>query len=323
MNDSLKNDVKDSLGRQGQARLTRVLDALGIAWSSWYCRPMPQAERRRPGPAPKPVPAHVERWVLAMATGNPWYGCKRIAVMCRKAGQRVTSRQAYRVIKAHGLLLKNVCRVAALHQAQKLWELLPQAPNELWQMDVTFVHVPGYGWQYAVTVIDYYSRYSLAVRLGSSHGARDALDALKQARVEAERVHGLLKKKPFLVTDNGPCFLARAFGRYTRDLFAHVRIQYRTPTQLGLLERFHGTLKREEVYWRLYDNPAHARECLAEFRERYNQRRPHWALRPTDGGDPYTPAEVYEKGHATQIPKWQGWAKKAKAELDRQLETAA
>jgi transposase InsO family protein len=28
------------------------------------------------------------------------------------------------------------------------------------------------------------------------------------------------------------------------------------------------------VYWRLYDNPGHARECLEEFRQRYNQRRP-------------------------------------------------
>ena len=185
------------------------------------------------------------------------------------------------------------------------------------------MHIPGYGWQYAVTVIDYYSRYLLAVRLGSSHGALDVIDALKQARTAAERIHGPLKKKPFLVTDNGPCFLAKAFGRYAGDLFAHVRIRYRTPTQLGLLERFHRTLKQEEIYWRLYDNPGHARECLAEFRERYNQRRPHWALRPTGGGDPYTPAQVYVHGHATAIPKWQGWAKKAKAELDRQLEDAA
>jgi hypothetical protein len=36
--------------------------------------------------------------------------------------------------------------------------------------------------------------------------------------------------------------------------FSHVRIRYRTPTQIGLLERFHQTLKIEEVYWRLYDN---------------------------------------------------------------------
>ena len=31
-----------------------------------------------------------------------------------------------------------------------LFELLPQQPNELWQMDVTYIHIPGYGWWYAV-----------------------------------------------------------------------------------------------------------------------------------------------------------------------------
>ncbi len=48
--------------------------------------------------------------------------------------------------------------------------------------------------------------------------------------------------------------------------------------QLGLLGRFRQTLKTEEVYWRLYDSPQHARECLAKSRERYNEVRPHWTL---------------------------------------------
>ena len=43
-----------------------------------------------------------------------------------------------------------------------MFELLPSAPNELWQADVTYLHIPGHGWWYAVTVIDYYSRYLLA-----------------------------------------------------------------------------------------------------------------------------------------------------------------
>jgi hypothetical protein len=38
-----------------------------------------------------------------------------------------------------------------LYQAARLFELLPQAPNELWQMDVTYIHIPGHGWWYAVT----------------------------------------------------------------------------------------------------------------------------------------------------------------------------
>ena len=150
---------------------------------------------------------------------------------------------------------------------------------------------------------------------------------------------GKLPKLPFLVTDSGPSFIAQRFGHYLKDLFrpvrpslagprrpgpdGHVRIQYRTPTQLGLLERFHKTLKEEEVYWRMYDNPEHCRVCLAEFRDRYNNRRPHWALIPEEGGDPLTPQEVYVESHKTQIPKWQAWAKAARKKLDQMLTEAA
>ena len=54
------------------------------------------------------------------------------------------------------------------------------------------------------------------------------------------------------MTDNGSSFLAKRFRAHLGEDFRHVRIRYRTPTQLGLLERFHQTLKNEEVYWRIY-----------------------------------------------------------------------
>ena len=160
-------------------------------------------------------------------------------------------------MKDHGLLQKRKTRRAEVYQAAKLFELLPQGPNDLWQMDVTYIHIPGYGWWYAVTVIDYYSRYLLACHLTPSYSAAETAYALKIAREEAERIGGPLVKRPFLVTDNGPSFLARRFTAFVKDQFSHVRIQYRTPQQLGLLERFHATLKTEEVYWRLYDHPQH------------------------------------------------------------------
>ena len=152
----------------------------------------------------------------------------------------------------------------------------------------------------------------LACHFTPSYSARDVAAALDLARAEAERIHGALAKNPFLVTDNGSSFIARHFQRHIQDRFAHVRIQYRTPTQLGLLERFHQTLKTEEVYWRLYASAAEARESLEVFRRRYNEVRPHWALVPADGGDVLTPAEVYLHGQAIQLPKWQGWARAAR-----------
>jgi transposase InsO family protein len=145
------------------------------------------------------------------------------------------------------LLQKPRERAAEVYQAARLFELLPQQPNDLWQMDVTYIHIPSHGWWYAVTVIDYYSRYLPACHLTFSYSATQVMYALKLARDEVEQIGGPLAKRLFLMTDNGPSFIARRFAEFVREPYSHVRIQYRTPQQLGLLERFHQTLKMEEV----------------------------------------------------------------------------
>lgn len=325
------------MSNDDKIRLNEVLRILDISASSWYYKPREQSADRRRGNH-RPMPDEVIWAVVIMAYYNPWYGYKRIAVMCRRAayaglnrvdvapladivgGPPVSDRQAYRVMRDYDLLQKKRTNKAAVYQASKLYELLPMGPNELWQMDVTYINIPGYGWYYAITVIDYYSRYLLGCRLTASYAAAEAIEALKEARAEAESIHGPLEKEPFLVTDNGSSFIAKRFTKFIEDDYCHVRIQYRTPTQLGLLERFHKTLKEEEVYWRLYDNPNHARGCLAEFRVRYNNLRPHWALIPEEGGDPMVPAEVYVQGKRTQLPKWQPWARKVKKKLEGLLQ---
>ena len=299
-------------------RLNRVLRALGVARSVWYARK--RAEPRKPGRKPKPVPEGLAAPVRELARAYPWWGYKRIAVVARRAGLAVSNKLVYRVMKAAGLLQKRRMSKPELYQTARLFELLPQAVNELWQADVTYLHIPGHGWWYAVTVIDYYSRYLLACHFTPSYCARDVNVALDAARAEAERLNGPLRKRPFLVTDNGPSFVSGAFRRHIDGHYAHVRIQYRTPTQLGLLERFHQTLKTEEVYWKLYANPGEARTSLESFRRRYNEVRPHWALVPPEGGDPITPADVYVHGQAVGIPKWQGWAKAARKKLQDMTE---
>ncbi|HEY3393384.1 MAG TPA: hypothetical protein VGK58_11805, partial [Lacipirellulaceae bacterium] len=50
--------------------------------------PSAAAERRRPGPAPRPLADEVVLAVVTMATDNPWYGYKKIAIMCRRARAR-------------------------------------------------------------------------------------------------------------------------------------------------------------------------------------------------------------------------------------------
>src|SRR5207247_7522248 len=129
--------VRGELKEHADARLTNILPWLSIQTSSWYHTAKPPEQRKRPGPAARALPSGLEQTVLAMAMANPWYGYKRIAVMCRRAGHVVKNRQCYQVMKRHDLLQKRKAREAELYQAAKLFELLPKGPNELWQMDVT------------------------------------------------------------------------------------------------------------------------------------------------------------------------------------------
>lgn len=307
--------IRESVEAHPGARLKAVVRYLGLACSSFFRRPV--ASRRRPGPAPRPLDPQLSEVVVGFAKQFPWWGYRRLAVVLRRAGERVTNRFVYRVLKAAGLLLKKRSREAELYQAAKLFELLPRGPNELWQADVTYVHIPGYGWWYAVTVIDYFSRYLLALHLSPSFDAASLIVGVDKAKAEAQRLHGPLVQRPTLVTDNGSSFLSRRFEGHIAGSLDHVRTRYRTPEQLGLLERFHRTLKAEEVYWHLYASPQEACEKLAAFRQRYNEIRPHWALVPAEGGDPVTPADVYRGKLAVQLPAWQGWAKAAKEKLEK------
>ena len=85
-------------------RITGILDALIIAHSSWYHKPLPPSQRKRPGPAAKPIDEQIVRVVIQIAELYPWYGYKKIAVICRRAGHKVKNRHAYRVMNEYGLL---------------------------------------------------------------------------------------------------------------------------------------------------------------------------------------------------------------------------
>jgi len=314
----------------GTVRLTGILQAVGHT-SQWYRRQRAHSpvavttearSPRRRGPQPRAISAWEREVVVTVARACPWYGYKKIALICQRLDEPIARRKVYRILKEAGLLHQRKRRLEARarQEAAKLYQLLPQGPNELWQTDVTYIPIPGYGWWYAITVIDYYSRYLLAVYLTHSYSAAEAAKALRLAVTEAQRCHGPLQKPVFLVTDNGPSFIARRFRQELESLrigatgvsaFSQVRIGYRMPVQLGLLERFHETLKYEEVYWDLYQDPHHARGRLALFHERYNLARPHWALCAADAATApaavLTPYEVYVQAHKVNPPPWSRW----------------
>ena len=192
MTAELRQEVRQAVAAHPGTRLKQVVAAIGWAASSFFH--VPKKAKKRPGPARRRLdPIRAEK-VRQVAVAYPWWGYKRLAVICRRQGLSVSNRFVYRVLQEAELLQRKRRRPAELYQAARLFELLPEGPNELWQADVTYIHIPGHGWWYAVTVTDYFSRYLLAIHLSPSNGAGALITGIDLAIAEAERLHGPLKK---------------------------------------------------------------------------------------------------------------------------------
>jgi hypothetical protein len=135
--------VTEELARCPRARLTRVLRALRVPTSVWYHRRVEEPQRR--GPKPTPIAQHLRERVTRLAHAFLWWGYKRIAVIARREGLRVGKERVYQIFKEEGLLQRPRVRAAEVYQTVRLFELLPRAANDLWQADLTYVHVPGHG----------------------------------------------------------------------------------------------------------------------------------------------------------------------------------
>ena len=91
-----------------------------------------------------------------------------------------------------------------------------------------------------------------------------------------------------LTTDNGTQFTSTRFIETLNRLdIMHRRTAYHHPEGNSYIERFHQSLKEEEVCTAEYRNVEEARASIARWIEEYNHDRPH------RGGQSRTPHEAF------------------------------
>jgi transposase InsO family protein len=135
--------------------------------------------------------------------------------------------------------------------------------------------VKGIGWEYVFVAIDDHSRLAHA-SIHPNEQQTSAVAFLKQAVAHYERFGVRLQR---VMTDNGPCFHARAFGAACRQLgIKHVRTRPYTPKTNGKAERFIQSSLREWAYASSFDTSAHRADHLPRWLHRYNWHRPHSSL---------------------------------------------
>jgi RNA-directed DNA polymerase len=136
-------------------------------------------------------------------------------------------------------------------------------------------------------VLDDFSRYIVAWRLGPTMCASDVTATLDQALAASGLDHINVKQRPRLLSDNGSSYVADDLAkRLEHKDMQHTRGAPYHPQTQGKIERWHQTLKNRillENYYLPGDLEAH----IGRFVEHYNHDRYHESI------DNLTPADVY------------------------------
>jgi transposase InsO family protein len=137
----------------------------------------------------------------------------------------------------------------------------------------------GPGWEFVHIAIDDHSRLAFSQVLPDEKQASAV--AFLEAAVEHFRRLGVDVAR--VMTDNGGCYMSRAFAQACRQLgVKHIRTKPYTPQTNGKAERFIQTALREWAYATAFDTSQQRRAELPKWLHRYNWHRPHASL----GGKP-------------------------------------
>jgi len=114
--------------------------------------------------------------------------------------------------------------------------------------------------------------------------------APKATRVCATARQGLGVRVERVMTDNGSCYISRAFAQACRTLgLKHIRTKPYTPKTNGKAERFIQTSLREWAYAQAYNSSDERTAELPRWLHRYNWHRPHGSL---DAKPPHQPPRL-------------------------------
>jgi putative transposase len=246
-----------------------VAETLAISRSSLYYRRQPRtgrADRSR------------DQEIITACGEKPAYGYRRVVWwLGRHRGLVVNGKRALRVMRERGLLVRQ--RRFQVSRRKDWGKVEAPLPNHVWQSDMTKVWAgPSVGWAYLVSVIDCCTREIVGWDLSLRCRTEEALAALSRAVLEVlpfgPRGTGLT-----LTTDNGTQFTSARYVETLNQLgITHRRTAYNHPEGNSYIERFHRSLKEEEVWLNEYRNFDQAKLSIASWIEEYNHDRPHRGL---------------------------------------------
>jgi RNA-directed DNA polymerase len=165
-----------------------TLRQLGIPPSTfygWYARYVDGGfdalHDKSPPPRPKwnKVPENVRADVIDLAPKKTELSARELA--CHFTDERryfLSESSVYRILKAADLITSPAY---VLMSASDRFKHPSKRVHEMWQTDFTYLRVIGWGWYYLSTVMDDFSRFILAYKLGPTMATTDVTETLDEA----------------------------------------------------------------------------------------------------------------------------------------------
>ena len=200
------------------------------------------------------------------------FGYRRLHLLLQREGADMNIKKLYRIYKEEGLSVrKRNGRKRALGSRAPM--SLPTQPNQRWSLDFVSDSLTHGRRIRILTVIDDFSRECLACVVDTS------LSGVRVTR-ELEQIARLRGYPDTIVSDNGTEFTSNAMLKWQklRQVNWHY-IAPGKPMQNGFIESFNGKLRDECLNEHLFDTLMHAKSIIQQWKQDYNQHRPHSALR--------------------------------------------
>jgi putative transposase len=210
--------------------------------------------------------------IREIAQARVCYGYRKIRVLLNREGWKVGKAVVCRLYQEEGMALKQRPKRRRRAAEQRGERVRTTAANQAWSLDFVADQLTDGRRFRALTMVDVFTRESVAIEVGQALKGTDVVEALNRLRFE----RGIPK---MLFCDNGSEFTSQIL-----DLWAYqngVKIDFSRPgkpTDNAYVESFNGTFRAEclDTHW--FGTLAEAKESIEAWRKEYNESRPHRAL---------------------------------------------
>lgn len=219
----------------------------------------------------RPDDADLREAMKKVASERRRFGYRRIHVMLERQGIVMNQKKLRRLYREEKLQVrKRGGRKRALGTRKPM--LLPSRANERWSLDfVSDAFTDGRRFR-VLAVVDDYSRECLALIADTS------LSGLRVTRELTELIKRRGKPNT-IVSDNGTELTSMAVLKWCQETNIEWHyIQPGKPMQNGFVESFNGSFRDECLNETLFTSLDEARTKITEWKDDYNQNRPHSSL---------------------------------------------